>query len=96
MENISEERPGSDVFSRPVGEMFEAPPRGSPGLNPSFKKGDRIRTLCRIQGGGGWWCGPYTVLYHCGDQPAYRPRYAKVDKVAAEWMMDPGEPTAKK
>ena len=70
-----------------TGALIELPESGAGGLNPSVKRGDQIRTLCRIEQGGGWLCGPYTVIYFCGSKPVYRPRYAKVDKVAAEWVV---------
>ncbi len=72
----------------PIGEGIELPPAGCAGLNPSVKRGDKIRTLCRVVGEGnpGWMCGPYTVIYFSGDKPVYRPRFAKVDKVANEWV----------
>lgn len=80
---------GSVIQEAKTGECMELPPPGAPSLNPPVKRGDKIRTLCRIIGDGnpGWLCGPYTVIYFSGDKPVYRPRYAKVDKVANEWVL---------
>jgi len=77
---------GVAAFPR-IGEMTEAPVIGSPHINPSLKKGDSFVSFCHIQGGGGWWCGPYTVKYLLGNQPAYRAKWGKVDKVASTWML---------
>jgi len=80
---------GSVLHDAKTGECMELPPPGAPGLNPPVKRGDKIRTLCRIVGEGhpGWLCGPYTVIYFSGDKPVYRPKFAKVDKVANEWVL---------
>lgn len=81
------------AFDAPYGEAIEAPAPGTPGLNPPVKRGDKIRTFCHIEGGGGWWCGPYTVAYLSGDQPAYRPKWSKVEKVAQTWAFAPNTKT---
>lgn len=75
-----------DLMRTQTGTSIDLPERGSPGLNPPVKAGDMIRTLCRIVGGGGWLCGPYKVIYLSGGHPAYRPKHAKVDKVASDWI----------
>lgn len=76
-------------FIAPVGIMIEAPSPDEPGLNPPIKAGDRILSLCRVQGGDGWWCGPFTVKYITSGVAAYRPKYAKVDKLASTWILAP-------
>lgn len=79
---------GSALQATATGECIALPPRGDACLNPPVKRGDKIRTLCRIVGEGnpGWLCGPYTVLYFSGEKPVYRAKWGKVDKVADEWI----------
>lgn len=54
-------------------------------LNPVVVRGDKIQIGTELTSGEIWWGSIQTVLRVYDGRPMYRPKWAKVDKLATHW-----------
>jgi len=70
---------------RPISPKAGCRKRTARSQHPVVGPGDRIQIGTKLVSGEVWWGSVQTVLRFYDGRPMYRPKWAKVDKIATHW-----------